>query len=256
MKCPLTGNECQNPKTFSINEIVDGKKKSLDLCHQCAAQYLTNPAVQKEFLTHQEDRKQKISELKEMMEQVSEKSSEPPTPAQMLKNLINKMSKTEPKVEAAPKKEPACPGCNSTASDIAKSKKLGCMQCFDFFGKSILVVLNKIHGNTTHVGKVPKRWMMEQAKAEAKKEALARKKVPVEETIADLENMLKAAVRSEDYDKAAQIRDQLNAIKPLQEQRLKLNEELKTACSAEDLDQVAILKQQIIETMKQINQHR
>jgi len=257
MKCPLTGKVCPNPQTFEINEFIDGKKQNFSLCQDCAAQYLTNPSICSEIKTSQEKREETVQELQGMITEMQDKTV-PMTPALLLKNLVERLNgkKAKPEESAPPAPEPRCPGCQSSAKDIAKIKKLGCMKCFDFFGKSILIVLNKIHGHTSHVGKVPKRWALEQAKAMAKKEALAKKKIPVEQTIEELEELLREAVRDEDYDKAAQVRDRLKAIRPLQAERLQLNEELKKACAVEDLEQCDILKHKIIEVMKKINEHR
>lgn len=50
-----------------------------------------------------------------------------------------------------------CPLCGNTLSAIQKRGRLGCSECYKTFYDFLLRPLKGIHGSTKHTGKVPKR---------------------------------------------------------------------------------------------------
>lgn len=96
---------------------------------------------------------------------------------------------TKPPVE--PKKLPACPGCGFTVLEIANTSKLGCGQCYEFFKEELNPVLTQLHKNIKHVGKKPKPKLK----------------------LGDLEKQLREAIKIEDYEAAAKIRDSIKNFK-------------------------------------------
>ena len=48
--------------------------------------------------------------------------------------------------------EKRCPICNLSFSDIAKSGKVGCSDCYNTFKEELLPYLKRVHGSTVHVG--------------------------------------------------------------------------------------------------------
>lgn len=90
--------------------------------------------------------------------------------------------------------EKICPSCGMSISELAKTSKLGCSKCYEFFDSYLEPVMKRIHGNTRHVGKLP-----ENADETFKKER----------QLSSLKEELKAAVSREDYEKAAQLRDKI-----------------------------------------------
>jgi protein arginine kinase activator len=91
-----------------------------------------------------------------------------------------------------------CPGCGLSYIDFRKTGRLGCDGCYKAFEKSLQGLLETIHRSTTHVGKVPSRARME---------------INELTMLKDLEAKLCAAVEKEEFEKAASIRDKLQALK-------------------------------------------
>jgi len=91
----------------------------------------------------------------------------------------------------------ACPVCGLTRKDILKRGRLGCDHCYDVFAPDMLPVIVSLQHNDQHLGKVPRR-------------ASERMKSSVE--AARLQRELDRAVASENYELAANLRDQIKAL--------------------------------------------
>jgi len=91
-----------------------------------------------------------------------------------------------------------CPCCGLSYIDFRKMGRLGCDSCYKAFEKSLQGLLETIHKGATHVGKVPSR---------------ARVEIDELTLLKDLEAKLCAAVEKEEFEKAASIRDKLQALK-------------------------------------------
>jgi protein arginine kinase activator len=90
--------------------------------------------------------------------------------------------------------ETKCPGCGFTFAEFSKVGRFGCGQCYQTFRGQVSDLLRRIHGSTRHIGREP----------DEKREVDA---VVVEEK--RLEDELKKAIASEDFEKAARLRDRL-----------------------------------------------
>ena len=103
------------------------------------------------------------------------------------------------KLEIPPslEKGPQCSGCGISYEEIIKKGKLGCSLCYQNFTEYLDPLLEKIHGKVYHSGKVPK---------EGKKEDRLDRKVY------ELRKKLEEAVRKEEYEKAAEFRDELREL--------------------------------------------
>lgn len=91
-------------------------------------------------------------------------------------------------------REVACPNCELTISQFQSSGRFGCPECYSAFRDDILPLVEKIHDSAQHVGKVPRRVSAE---------------VGTQKEIRHLQVELKKTIKHEDYEKAAQIRDQI-----------------------------------------------
>ena len=89
-----------------------------------------------------------------------------------------------------------CSLCGSTFSDLVSSGKAGCPECYRTFAEELKPTISRIHGVTSHVGGAPAAYRKDREK---------------KEKIRNLEAELKAAVRDEEYEKAAKLRDELRA---------------------------------------------
>ena len=93
-----------------------------------------------------------------------------------------------------------CKLCGSTMNDIKSTGKVGCSECYDTFFCELMPTIRSIHGNTEHIGKRP---VIEYETIEDEK--------PAEngESLDDLRAQLKKAIEDENFERAAQLRDQI-----------------------------------------------
>ncbi|MGI6160871.1 MAG: UvrB/UvrC motif-containing protein [Christensenellales bacterium] len=87
---------------------------------------------------------------------------------------------------------PLCPGCGMSLQKFRKTGRLGCEQCFSSMSGSLMPVIESIHGKATHAGKRPKRL-----------DGSTRREVE----LMDLQARLEEAIKKEEYEQAAQLRD-------------------------------------------------
>ena len=94
----------------------------------------------------------------------------------------------------------ACEQCGLTYATFRSRGRLGCPQCYDTFRAQLDPLLERIHAGLQHVGKSPFDG------ADASAETRARERL-----VAALRRRLQDAIRAEDYEGAASIRDELTA---------------------------------------------
>jgi len=91
-----------------------------------------------------------------------------------------------------------CPNCGFTLERFRKEALLGCPHDYEVFEKSLLPLIEKAHdGRNSHRGKVPAK-----TPTDTKKQM----------ELATLRQQLEAAVKNEDYETAAKLRDQINRV--------------------------------------------
>ena len=93
--------------------------------------------------------------------------------------------------------ERKCPECGSSYHEIASSGRVGCAQCYDTFAEELARSIQSIHGTTNHTGAVPARQRAKQERSE---------------WIKKLKKDLQDAVRREDYEAAAKLRDEIRQL--------------------------------------------
>ncbi len=99
---------------------------------------------------------------------------------------------------AAAHREPVrCAGCGMSYREIAGAGRVGCHMCYDTFYDNLMPSLTKIHGRITHVGKIP---------SSASEELKARSH------LTQLKKELSEAIASEEYEKAAALRDEIKTL--------------------------------------------
>ncbi|RLD15588.1 MAG: excinuclease ABC subunit B [Caldiserica bacterium] len=89
-----------------------------------------------------------------------------------------------------------CKGCGLSLSEFQETGKFGCSACYETFKTQIKGLLKRLHGSLTHKGKTPKI-----------------PKESIEDRIKKLEEELKEAVRKEEYERAAVLRDKIRELK-------------------------------------------
>lgn len=85
-----------------------------------------------------------------------------------------------------------CEKCGTTYKDFKENGFLGCDECYKNFKNAITPVIRRVQGSTEHKGKIP---------CKQGKEIINKKR------ILELKEELKRAIQSEEYEKAAEIRD-------------------------------------------------
>ncbi len=91
-----------------------------------------------------------------------------------------------------------CPTCKYTEDSFNKNGRLGCPHCYEIFQENINKILPEMHRGTAHRGKVP-----------AHLESSIRK----ENQIQALEKDLQEAIRIENFEEAAKLRDSLRSLR-------------------------------------------
>ena len=94
----------------------------------------------------------------------------------------------------------SCPHCRMTHEEFRKSGRLGCGECYRAFDAILTPLLKRIHGSVQHVGRVPPEKEAAGSPASGKVR------------LARFKERLKAAVAAEDFEAAAQWRDQIRTI--------------------------------------------
>jgi protein arginine kinase activator len=153
---------CSKPAVLHITELRHGDVQALHLCESCA----------KEYLTHSE----------------AGGPAESPSEPGKLTDSADLSDETDSRT---------CPNCGITFKEFRSQGRLGCPHDYTAFQDDLLPLLENIHGETQHVGKVPKRA----PRASQHQFRLIR-----------LRNQLKAAIDDEQYEEAARIRDEIQSL--------------------------------------------
>jgi protein arginine kinase activator len=90
-----------------------------------------------------------------------------------------------------------CPRCGLRYGEFTRQGRFGCVDCYSAFDVQIRRLLRRVHGATQHVGKVPGR-----SASPTKNEA----------TLHRLQEELQRAIASENFERAAEIRDRIRAV--------------------------------------------
>lgn len=90
-----------------------------------------------------------------------------------------------------------CQCCGSSFEDIAKTGKVGCAECYNVFYEELLPSVQRIHGRTSHTGKLAHS---------------AGTEVKVKNEIAKLQTELEKAIKAQEFEKAAELRDKIREL--------------------------------------------
>jgi protein arginine kinase activator len=166
--------ECHlRPATLHFTKIINGEKTEFHLCEHCA-------------------------------KEKGEFSFFGGSQGFSINNLLAGLFNVEPvfqKVDQNPFVQPdelQCDYCHMTFQQFVNTGKFGCSHCYKTFADHIDSILKRLHGgNNAHHGKIPKR----------KGGALHLKK-----KIAHLKQQLQSLVAKEEFEKAAQVRDEIRSL--------------------------------------------
>lgn len=110
-----------------------------------------------------------------------------------------------------------CSKCGMTYDEFTRIGKFGCAECYGVFGPLIMDNIKKIQGSSTHTGKKYRNQQENEQETEILLSTPAGrqpvKKNSEEDRILQLDGQLKAALKVEDYDEAARLRDEIKLLK-------------------------------------------
>ena len=169
MTCDICGKK---KATVHLTEIVDEQMSEMHLCEECA--------------------RQKSSQMEQQFG---------------LADLLAGLSDTSKTASSkdADKTVLKCSRCELPYEDFRKFGRLGCGECYTFFREHLTGLLRKIHGSNKYLGKTPPTFQANQ-NAIAPEGPLVF--LPTED-LSDLKQQLQSAIASEDFEKAAMIRDKI-----------------------------------------------
>ena len=153
--------------TITFTKIIGGQKTEIHLCKDCAAIFSDKFSI---FPLPQFD----INDL--------------------LAELLNAIDLYHKEEEVIPGKEIECSNCHLTYNEFKRSGKLGCSVCYHDFREQLTPLLRRLHGNSRHVGKIPRQ---------------SRGKLNKLRKIKQLKKELQELVLKEEYEKAAKTRDEI-----------------------------------------------
>ncbi|OWK35986.1 UvrB/UvrC motif-containing protein [Fimbriiglobus ruber] len=160
MKC----QRCPKQATLHITEVLTGDQfEELHLCEDCAKKYLYEPT------------------------QVAKKPG---------KAGAGGVVATEPEAGDEPGGK-QCEVCGIKFVEFRNTGRLGCPHDYDAFREELLPLLESIHGDTKHQGKIPQRA----PRANAAHGELSK-----------LRKKLQQAVQDEAYEEAAKVRDRIREL--------------------------------------------
>ena len=101
------------------------------------------------------------------------------------------------KVSVTKKPSIQCPGCGLDLEELRRQGRVGCEQCYQTFDAYLSESLERLHGATHHVGRLP---------------GLPEGELERRQRVEGLKGELQDAVREEDYERAANLRDEIQAL--------------------------------------------
>ncbi len=116
-----------------------------------------------------------------------------------LNELLSTLLAAQPEVEdpASAASDHACPVCGMTLKRFSKESLLGCPHDYEEFSRELAPLIEQTqNGKTVHCGKVPSRRPQDDHR---------------DVELSQLRRQLDAAVKNEDYETAARLRDQIKA---------------------------------------------
>lgn len=161
----------KNEASFHFRENINGVVKEMHLCPKCAAELGYDSIIGSTF-----------NPFGAMNIGVQN----------LLGSLFSQELPQSPEAE-----EHKCGFCGTTFEQFAQSAMAGCANCYREFYDDMLPYIQRIHGKTRHVGKIP---------------ATAGKQLKLQRELSELKKQLNDAVAAQEYEKAAQFRDQIKEI--------------------------------------------
>ncbi|MFF3925281.1 UvrB/UvrC motif-containing protein [Paenibacillus lactis] len=163
--------ECgKRPATLHFTKIVNGEKTEFHFCESCAREKgELIPGTSNGFSIHS-----------------------------LLSGLLDlDPSGKGQNAGAKPAQALRCEECGMTYSQFSKLGRFGCSSCYKYFSDRLDPLFKRVHGNTSHVGKVPKR---------------TGGVIQLKRKIEELKKELQFRIVQEEFEAAAEIRDRIREL--------------------------------------------
>ena len=160
--------------TVFYNENINGKMRSFSLCGECAA---------------------RLREKGELQDITSMSGSFADPFSELQDNLFGGFFGISSPLALSTEKK--CPRCGSTYASIVKEGRVGCPECYATFEAELSRMIHSMHGTTSHTGSIPARQRARQER---------------EEQLKALRDRMQEAIKNEDFERAATLRDEIRKI--------------------------------------------
>ncbi len=189
MKCEICNKK---DATIHIQEIMNGIKKHLNICPECAA---------KKELLESDFKGFNLAEiLYNLSSHVINTSGQQQMPQQTPESPT---SSSEPKHPVV-----SCSQCGWNSAKFRETGRLGCANCYKVFEPVLALAIKNMHKGTMHIGKRPGSAKDTNVKATLK--------------LLDLQKKLEKHIKHEEYEEAAKVRDEIKKLKtPLADKKQK-----------------------------------
>ena len=182
MMCQNCG---ENEANVKYTQIINGVKKEINVCSECAEKLGINDMINDVELPINFN-----SFLGDFFNDYVESNSN-----HLLERKVTK-----------------CPNCGLTYDEFLNNGEFGCEECYNSFSNAIDLVLKKLHGSSKHTGRKPGKQLENSTiKIENKKEEKEETN-KTENKKQELERELEKAIKEERYEDAAKIRDELKEV--------------------------------------------
>lgn len=169
-----------NEATIHYTEVINGVKNEHHLCSECAKEV-------------------DLGYYSEILD------GEFPF-ANLIKGILSAGGTQARNEEVNPLSQVVCPKCHMTYEEFTKAGKFGCSECYNVFGPLIIDNIKKIQGSSNHIGKIPYRNKRNEGKA-------FNEQNDGDDRLSILQKQLRHAVKIEEYEEAARIRDEIKLLK-------------------------------------------
>lgn len=156
------------PAKFHLMTIINGERVERNLCPTCMAKHQKQiPGID-------------FSNL-----------------AGILNSILENKNTSEREKQEVELESYTCEQCGMTYAEFQKCGMLGCANCYQAFKAPLTALLQRVHGNTQHAGRIP---------------GGVRSGVSIRMNIDRLKQKLQRAIADEEYEQAAKLRDAIRAL--------------------------------------------
>lgn len=187
----------KNPATVHVQEIVNGEKRIMHFCAECAEK----KSMLEPFL--------KGMTLAGLLQKITEMEKEGAEGPEKTEHQGGGETGESRENQKEPE-EMVCPECSWSLEQLKKTGRMGCPSCYTVFLPLLRKELAGIHRGHHYCGRDPERETAGRRGAASGKapESAAR----MRERIATLKKDMEESIRREEYELAADLRDRIGAL--------------------------------------------